>query len=83
MSEKQGFCLRARRQKRCYAAHSEAFVNAVIVKKAALQPVAHTVFQLLKKSLIFAMTDKVEWGICRRLWGILQNRLDSKILNKR
>ncbi len=48
MSEKLGFCGRARRQKRCYAAHSEAFVNAAIVQKTALQPVAHTIFQLQK-----------------------------------
>ncbi len=36
MNEKQEFCARTRRQKRCYAAHSEAFDNAVIVQKAAL-----------------------------------------------
>ncbi len=51
MSEKQGFCPRTRRQKRCYAAHSEAFDNAVIVQKTALQPFAHTVFQLQKIDL--------------------------------
>ncbi len=48
MSEKQVFWLRVRQQKRCYAAHSEAFVNAAIVQKIALQPIAHTVFQLQK-----------------------------------
>ncbi len=48
LSEKQGFCLRARQQKRCYAAHSEAFGNAAIMQKTALQPVAPTVFQLQK-----------------------------------
>ncbi len=36
MSEKLGFCRRVRRQKRCYAAHSAAFVNAAIVQKTAL-----------------------------------------------
>ncbi len=48
MSEKQGFCRRTRRQKRCYAAHSEAFGNADIVQNDALQPFAHIVFQLQK-----------------------------------
>ncbi len=47
--EKQGFCRRTRRQKRCYAAHSEAYDNAVIVQKDALQPITHTIFQLQKK----------------------------------
>ncbi len=51
LREKQVFWLRARRQKRCYAAHSEAFDNAAIIQKAALQPVAHTVFQLQKMKL--------------------------------
>ncbi len=46
MSEKRGFCKMARRQKRCYAAHSEAFDNAAIVQKNALQPIAHIIFQL-------------------------------------
>ncbi len=44
LSEKQEFCRRARRQKRCYAEHSEAFDNAAIVQKVALQPIAHIVF---------------------------------------
>ncbi len=48
LSEKQEFCPRTRRQKRCYAAHSEAFDNTVIVQKDALQPISHTVFQLQK-----------------------------------
>ncbi len=44
-----------------YAAHSKAFANAAIGQKNALQPIAHTVFQLQKK--IYH-----RWYTLRRNW---------------